>query len=79
MTDKLFEAALGVSPPWQVTGAGLRFGGQDAHHQVDIAGSRFALAGVEGQHPVRHRRAKRYRLPELLPARVRSRECVSPR
>ena len=62
MTDKLFEAALGVSPPWQVTGADFDLAAKTLTIRVDfIAGSRFALAGVEGQHPVHDTVAKRYR------------------
>ena len=62
MTDKLFEAALGVSPPWQVTGADFDLAAKTLTIRVDfIACSRFALAGVEGQHPVHDTVAKRYR------------------
>ena len=62
MTDKLFEAALGVSPPWQVTGADFDLAAKTLTIRVDfIAGSRFALAGVEGQHPVHDTVTKRYR------------------
>lgn len=62
MTDKLFEAALGVSPPWQVTGADFDLAAKTLTIRVDfIAGSRFALAGVEGRHPVHDTVAKRYR------------------
>ena len=62
MTDKLFEAALGGSPPWQVTGADFDLAAKTLTIRVDfIAGSRFALAGVEGQHPVHDTVAKRYR------------------
>ena len=62
MTDKLFEAALGVSPPWQVTGADFDLAAKTLTIRVDfIAGSRFALAGVAGQHPVHDTVAKRYR------------------
>lgn len=62
MTDKLFQAALGVSPPWQVTGADFDLAAKTLTIRVDfIAGSRFALAGVEGQHPVHDTVAKRYR------------------
>lgn len=62
MTDKLFEAALGVSPPWQVTGADFDLAAKTLTIRVDfIAGSRFALTGVEGQHPVHDTVAKRYR------------------
>lgn len=62
MTDKLFEAALGVSPPWQVTGVDLDAAAKTLTIRVDfIAGSRFAPVGVDGQHPVHDTVAKRYR------------------
>lgn len=53
---------MGVSPPWQVTGADFDLAAKTLTIRVDfIAGSRFALAGVEGQHPVHDTVAKRYR------------------
>ena len=62
MTDKLFEAALGVSSPWQVMGADFDAAARTLTIRVDfIAGSRFALAGYDGQHPVHDTVAKRYR------------------
>lgn len=62
MTDKLFEAALGVSAPWQVTGTDFDTAARTLTIRVDfIAGSRFALAGMDGQHPVHDTVAKRYR------------------
>lgn len=62
MTDKLFEAALGVTTPWQVTGTDFDVPAKTLTIRVDfIAGSRFAIAGVDGQHPVHDTVAKRYR------------------
>jgi transposase len=62
MTDKLFEVALGVCAPWQVTGADFDAVAKTLTIRVDfIAGSRFALAGLDGQHPVHDTVAKRYR------------------
>lgn len=62
MTDKLFEAALGVALPWQVTGTDFDAPAKTLTIRVDfVAGSRFAVAGVEGAHPVHDTVAKRYR------------------
>lgn len=62
MTDKLFEMALGVCSPWQVTGTDFDVVAKTLTIRVDFtAGSRFALAGVDGQHPVHDTIAKRYR------------------
>jgi len=62
MTDKLFEAALGVCSPWQVTGTDFDASAKTLTIRVDfIAGSRFAVAGVDGQHPVHDTVMKRYR------------------
>jgi transposase len=62
MTEKLFETALGVSPPWYV--AGVEFDGAARRLRIQIdftVGSRFAVAGVEGVHPVHDTVSKRYR------------------
>jgi hypothetical protein len=51
MTEKLFETALGVSPPWYV--AGVEFDGapRSLRIQIDFTpGSQLAVAGVEGVH-----------------------------
>jgi transposase len=62
MTEKLFETALGVSSPWQV--AGVEFDGAARVLRIRIdftSGSQFAVAGVEGVHPVYDTVSKRYR------------------
>lgn len=62
MTDKLFEAALGVALPWQVTGTDFDALAKTLTIRVDfVAGSRFAVADVAGQHPVHDTVVKRYR------------------
>ena len=62
MHDRLFEAALGITPPWYV--AGVRFDEAARVLSVNIdfkPGSRFTLDGVDGEHPVHDTVAKTYR------------------
>lgn len=62
MHDKLFEAALGIVPPWSVVG--VRFDEASKVLTVGIdftAGSRFAVEGVTGAHPVHDTVTKTYR------------------
>ena len=62
MTDKLFEAALGIAAPWYVAGTDFDAQARTLTIRVDFkAGSRFAVAGVEGEHPVHDTVSKRYR------------------
>ena len=61
-TGKLFEAALGVEAPWYVAGTDFDAEARSLTIRVDfVAGSRFALAGVDGKHPVHDTVSKRYR------------------
>src|SRR5436309_8867600 len=62
MHDKLFEAALGIQSPWAVTS--VRFDEAAKVLTVDIdfkSGSRFAVPGHEGAHPVHDTGTKPYR------------------
>jgi transposase len=62
MTEKLFEAALGISAPWYVAGADFNAQARTLTIRVDFAkGSRFAVPGVPGDHPVHDTVSKRYR------------------
>ncbi|MFO0734171.1 MAG: ISL3 family transposase, partial [Nitrospiraceae bacterium] len=62
MTEKLFEAALGISAPWYVAGADFNAQARTLTIGVDFqAGSRFAVAGTDGEHPVHDTVTKRYR------------------
>lgn len=62
MTEKLFEAALGVSSPWYVAGTNFDAAAKTLTIRVDFTvGSRFAVAGIDGQHPVHDTVTKRYR------------------
>ena len=62
MTEKLFEAALGIAAPWFVAGAEFNAQARTLTIRVDFApGSRFAVPGVAGEHPVHDTVSKRYR------------------
>ena len=62
MSAKLFEAALGMVEPWYVRGADFDAARKTLTIGVDfIAGSRFAVPGVEGAHPAHDTVTKRYR------------------
>ena len=62
MTEKLFETALGIGAPWHVAGADFNAQARTLTIRVDFAaGSRFAVPGVAGEHPVHDTVAKRYR------------------
>jgi transposase len=62
MTEKLFEAALGIAAPWFVDRVDFDAPGRTLSIRVDFkAGSRFAVPGSEGLHPVHDTVAKRYR------------------
>lgn len=61
-TERLFETALGVGEPWYVKGVYFDEAKRTLSIAVDFrAGSRFGVAGVEGQHPVHDTVSKRYR------------------
>ncbi|WP_292977881.1 ISL3 family transposase [Nitrosomonas sp.] len=62
MHDRLFEAALGIAPPWSVTGVRFDEPAKVLTVAIDYAaGSRFAVPGVAGEHPVYDSLTKRYR------------------
>jgi transposase len=62
MTEKLFETALGITAPWFVAGVAFKAAERTLTIRVDFPpGSRFALPGVEGVHPVHDTVTKRYR------------------
>lgn len=61
-SEKLFEAALGVTKPWYVKEA--RFDGPAKTLTIDVdfeSGSRFSHPEVAGAHPVHDTQTKRYR------------------
>lgn len=62
VSEKLFEAALGVSSPWYV--AGIQFDATQRLLQIRVdftVGSRFSIADVTGEHPVHDTVNKQYR------------------
>jgi transposase len=62
MHDKLFEAALGITAPWSVTGVQFDEAAKVLTVAIDFAvGSRFAVEGVPGEHPVHDTVTKTYR------------------
>jgi transposase len=62
MTGKLFETALGISTPWYVVATNFNAQARTLTIEVDFAaGSRFPVAGVDGEHPVHDTVSKRYR------------------
>ncbi len=62
MSAKLFEAALGIAEPWFIQGVDFDAGKKTLTIGIDfIAGSRFAVPGVEGAHPAHDTVIKRYR------------------
>src|SRR5258706_5161070 len=62
MTQKLFEAALGIGAPWYVAGTDFDAQGRTLTIRVDFTkGSRFPVPGVAGEHAVHDTVSKRYR------------------
>src|ERR1700742_3006681 len=62
MHDKLFEAALGIQAPWAVSSVSFDEAARQLTVDIDFEpGSRFAVIGVEGLHPVHDTVVKRYR------------------
>jgi transposase len=61
-SDKLFETALGISAPWHVAGTDFDLAQRLLKIRVDFAvGSRFAVVGEAGAHPVHDTVEKSYR------------------
>lgn len=62
MSAKLFATALGIAEPWFVQGVDFDAAKKTLTIGIDfVAGSRFAVPGVEGLHPVHDTVSKRYR------------------
>jgi hypothetical protein len=62
MTEKLFETALGIAAPWCVAGVELNAAARALTIRIDFApGSRFAVPGQAGVHPVHDTGARRLR------------------
>ena len=62
MTAKLFETALGITPPWTVASVDFDESARTLTVLIDFkAGSRFKVSGHEGVHPVHDTVTKTYR------------------
>lgn len=62
MTTKVFEAALGISAPWSVGAVDFDEGTKVLTVRIDFTpGTRFAVSGHEGVHPVHDTVPKTYR------------------
>lgn len=62
MSAKMFEAALGIVAPWAVQGVKFDESAKTLTVVIDfLPGSRFAVAGYEGVHPVHDTVTKTYR------------------
>lgn len=62
MTAKLFEAALGITPPWTVASVDFDESAKTLTVLIDFkAGSRFEVSGYAGAHPVYDTVTKSYR------------------
>ena len=62
MTAKLFEAALGIAPPWTVASVDFDGSAKTLTVMIDFeAGSRFEVSGHAGAHPVHDTVTKNYR------------------
>lgn len=62
MHDKLFEAALGIQDPWAVSSVNFDESAKVLTVDIDFKpGSRFAVTGHDGLHPVHDTVIKRYR------------------
>lgn len=62
MSEKLFETALGIAEPWCVADVELDAPARTLTIRIDfISGSRFAVEGEAGTHPVHDTVSKRYR------------------
>jgi len=62
VTEKIFEAALSISSPWFIAGMAFDEGRRKLNIRVDFeVGSRFAVPGATGEHPVHDTVTKTYR------------------
>jgi len=62
MSTQLFETALGIKAPWSVRSVDFNEAAKRLTVQVDFeAGTRFAVSGHPGQHPVHDTVTKTYR------------------
>lgn len=61
-TEKIFEAALGINTPWYIAGLNFEPSQKKLRIRLDFeVGTRFAVAGESGDHPVHDTVTKTYR------------------
>lgn len=61
-TEKIFEAALGINTPWYIAGLNFEPSQRKLRIRVDFeVGTRFAVPGQSGDHPVHDTVTKTYR------------------
>lgn len=71
MQKPLFEAALGISKPWLVRDLAFDTASKVLTIHIDFAaGTHFAVAAVEGVHPVHDTQIKRLRHLNFFQARL---------
>ena len=62
MNERLFETALSIAEPWHVVSVDLDAVAKTLTISIDFTpGSRFAVTGEAGVHPMRDTVSKRYR------------------
>ena len=62
VTEKIFETALGISSPWFIAGMNFEPSQRKLNIRIDFeVGSRFAVPGQTGTHPVHDTLTKTYR------------------
>jgi transposase len=62
VTEKIFESALGISKPWYIAGMNFDPTGGKLRIRIDFeVGTRFAVPGHPGDHPVHDTVTKTYR------------------
>ena len=62
VTETIFETALGISSPWFIAGMNFDLSPRMLNSRVDSeVGSRFAVPGQAGMHPVHDTVTKTYR------------------
>ena len=62
VTERIFEAALSIGSPWYIAGMNFEPSQRKLRIRVDFeVGSRFAVPGAAGEHPVHDTVSKTYR------------------
>ncbi len=62
VTEKIFESALGIGSPWCIAGMNFDQSQRKLSIRIDFeVGSRFAVPGQAGEHPVHDAVTKTYR------------------